>query len=77
MAHDWKQTAGHAIHIAARTETGKKVTKAVAGTAVAVATSVVGPTVVAAAVPVIFVAAIGYGIWSLFNDKNPKTAARS
>jgi hypothetical protein len=68
MPHDAKTMIGHAIHAAHNTEIGKKAIHTVGTGAVAVATAVLGPAVVAAAAPVAIVAAIGWGIWSAFKE---------
>jgi len=65
--HDWKKTAGHAVHTALHTPIGKQAANAVVGTVVTTATAVLGPAAVVVAAPVALAGLIGYGIWSLFN----------
>jgi hypothetical protein len=68
MSHDTTTKIAHAIHAVHNTEIGKKAIHTVGTGAVAVATAVLGPAVVAVAAPVAIVAAIGWGIWSVFKE---------
>jgi len=66
--HTLKDAIAHGIHLAHRTEAGKKAIHTIATGTVAVGTAALAPIVGATAAPVLAIAAIGYGLWKLFKD---------
>jgi hypothetical protein len=68
MTDHTKHAIVHAFRHALETETGKQFTKAVAGTAVAATTAVLGPTVAAVVLPVAVVGGLGYCLYRAFKD---------